>query len=166
MKPGSGPPRYLWKVKGSGLDAGMAAERWRGGVGSGEGQQRQNLSLRKERLGGHGCPVPLVSSSIHLFIQHPPHTHICQGPPMCPADTHSAGCTVELSKYLQKERRTGENRSAPSVSLSSHHARPPGAVPSLALPGACCGLAGQQQTTCPPHTHMVTLNDSTNSRPC
>lgn len=155
MKPGSGPQRYLWKVKGSGLDARM--EGWQGGVGSREGQQKQNFSLRKEGLGGHGSPVPLVSSSIHLFIQHPPHTRICQVPPICPADTHththSAGCTLELSKYLQKERRTGENRSAPSVSLSSHHARPPGAVPSLALPRACCGLAGQQQTTCSPYIH-------------
>ena len=144
---------------------------WGGGVagsrGSGEGQQ--NLSLRKERLGGRGFPVPLVSSSIHLFIQHPPHTHICQVPPKCPADTHththSARCTVELSKYLQKER-TGENRSAPSVSLSSNYTHPPGSVPSLALPRACCGPAGQQQTTCSPHTHMVTLNDSANSKTC
>ena len=87
MKPGSGPQRYLWKVKGSGLDAGM--EGWQEGVGSREEQQKQNLSLRKERLGGHGSPVPLVSSSIHLFIQHPPHTRICQVPPICPADTHA-----------------------------------------------------------------------------
>ena len=87
MKPGSGPQRYLWKVKGSGLDARM--EGWQGGVGSREGQQKQNLSLRKERLGGHGSPVPLVSSSIHVFIQHPPHTLICQVPPICPADTHT-----------------------------------------------------------------------------
>lgn len=119
--------------------------------------------IEERKTGGHGCqclwfPLPFICSFNIL-----PHTHICRGPPMCPADTHSAGCMVELSKYLQKERRTGRTHLRLCLPLLSH-ARPPGAVPSLALPGPAVGLLWlAADDLYPPHTHMVTLNDSANS---
>lgn len=154
MKPGSGPQEVPLESQGQRAGCGDGGEVAGGGGGGGE-KGSKGKAFREERKTGwpwmSEClwfPLPFICS-FNILPTHLP------GASPCVQQTHTVlDAWWSSVNICRRKKDGGEPLCALCLSLSSHHARPPGAVPLWLSPEPAVGLlASSRRPVLHTHTH-------------